>query len=365
MSEFILRADEMKTNMTSLYSTNMALYGVRAGLAVQILRLRYSGSSTTVYALRNRLSCYSKRIGNEITNINSIVNTGNTVISKAKTAEMAAKLEMSGLLDIIKRTWPFNGLNVGNTVVGGGIVGTIAFSNLKVAGNVIGEGIWEAIKATTPGGIIGGIIKPDAKGVVKVVGNTSKTIAEYAEKGFKEGTKSFIGLTPYFAKGTELGKGFGKHFIDGLKTEVSKYADVSSASKTIGTVAKWAGVAAEVVSEGFENYDEYKKGGITARRAVAETVIESGVDIGLGIAASGATGAALAAVGVAAPAVAVAAVAGVAVWGVNKIVTHFTGKDIGEHVADFYCDHIEGAVKTVKKVGKTIVKWAKSIWPFK
>ncbi len=361
MSEFVLRSGEMKVDMLSLYGTKTALYGVRAELAVQILRLRMSGSSTAVYALRNKLSRCSKKIGNEITNINSIVNSGNTICSKAKAAETAAKLEMSGMLDIIKITWPF----VGATAAGG------------QKNNNLGKSfLWTLYKSTTIGTItapfLSNVVGLDTepknifKNVTKSGAAAFKTVAGFVDKGWKEGAKDFLGLTKYCAKGIEPGKTFSGYLKDSLAKEINAYKPQNSGIiKNAGTIAKWAGVIAEVGSEGIENYDEYKEGKISGGRAVAETVIESGVDIGMGIAASAVTGAALAAAGIAAPAVAVAAISGVAVWGANKLVEHFTGKDIGEHISDFYCDHAEKAVKTIKRVGSTVVNWAKSIWPFK
>lgn len=141
MSEFYLNAGAMKTDLVSLYGTKTELYLVRADLAVQILKLRLSGSSSVVSSLNSRLGKASKRIGNEITNINYIINSGNTICSKAKTAENAARFEMSGLSDIIKITWPFTGGLPSNVITSSNIVTELMIQGFNIAGCIVGNAI--------------------------------------------------------------------------------------------------------------------------------------------------------------------------------------------------------------------------------
>ena len=99
MSEFKLNETEVKAQLLRLNMTKVELYSVRAGLDVQILKLRLTNGSNASSAIRGKLGSTCKKIGNEITNINSIINTGNTICSKAKTAERTAQISMAGLSD--------------------------------------------------------------------------------------------------------------------------------------------------------------------------------------------------------------------------------------------------------------------------
>jgi|GEM_PF-6445736 len=93
----------------------------------------------------------------------------------------------------------------------------------------------------------------------------------------------------------------------------------------------------------FENFLEHRE---LNGRFVQETVTEIMADVAvytmIELAVTG-IGAGLVAAGVitAAPAVAVAAVATVIFIGVDKLVEHFSGKDIAEHISDFIWDNVE------------------------
>lgn len=127
--------------------------------------------------------------------------------------------------------------------------------------------------------------------------------------------------------------------------------------------AKWAGHAITALTNGVENYEEFQSGQIGTERAVAETVIETGVDITMGVAATAAITAGAVALGVtAAPAVAVGIAAAGVTWAVNGVCKWATGgKDVGEVVADVVCDVGEKAVAVVKDIGKSAKKAVNSL----
>lgn len=188
--------------------------------------------------------------------------------------------------------------------------------------------------------------------------------ADVAENGWKEAVKNGIGISAYMPEGTVPGETFGSYLENALKQEVSDFnpattaangaRNLSSGAQVAKAAAKWGGVALSGVTQGYENYQEYKSGEISAGRAVAEGVIETGVDVGLGIGATAAVGAGLAAAGVvAAPALVVGGIATAAVIGVNAIAKKASGgKDLGELASDFICDGAES-------IGSSIAKWFK------
>ena len=188
--------------------------------------------------------------------------------------------------------------------------------------------------------------------------------ADVAENGWKEAVKNGIGISAYMPEGTVPGETFGSYLENALKQEVSDFnpattaangaRNLSSGAQVAKAAAKWVGVALSGVTQGYENYQEYKSGEIFAGRAVAEGVIETGVDVGLGIGATAAVGAGLAAAGVvAAPALVVGGIAPAAVIGVNAIAKKASGgKDLGELASDFICDGAES-------IGSSIAKWFK------
>ena len=188
--------------------------------------------------------------------------------------------------------------------------------------------------------------------------------ADVAENGWKEAVENGIGISAYMPEGTVPGETFGSYLENALKQELSDFnpttaaengaRSLSSGAQVAKAAAKWGGVALSGITQGYENYQEYKSGEISAGRAVAEGVIETGVDVGLGIGATAAVGAGLAAAGVvAAPALVVGGIATAAVIGVNAIAKKASGgKDLGELASDFICD---GA----KSIGSSVAKWFK------
>lgn len=137
----------------------------------------------------------------------------------------------------------------------------------------------------------------------------------------------------------------------------------------------WSSVALSGVINIFDNREEYKSGEISQGRAVAETVMETAVDVATDVvltagaaAAVGATAVALGAT-VAAPAVAVAAVAVGAKMALDGIALWATGgkKDFTEAASDAILDAGtaigKGVANGAKKVGKAISSALESIRP--
>ena len=189
-----------------------------------------------------------------------------------------------------------------------------------------------------------------SKEALSVLDKVYKTEPEGVLAIFKELT----GLTKYKIDGATASSTYLERLGLALKGELDKYKWQTGAKETgkssakwMGTVAKYIGVAVEVISEGFENYDEFKDSGNWGRM-IGETAIESGVDIGLGILGVAAIGAA------GAPAI----VAGIAGAGVvilaNKTCEWLTeklggeAKDIGEFVSDVVMDLGSWAVNTAR-----------------
>ena len=99
MSEFRMDACALDSELMQLYIAKTQLYTVRAELSVQILYLRTSGVSTTLTAIKNNLARYSKKIGNEVQNINYIINSKNVIKSKASGADNQAANILTGIVD--------------------------------------------------------------------------------------------------------------------------------------------------------------------------------------------------------------------------------------------------------------------------
>ena len=138
----------------------------------------------------------------------------------------------------------------------------------------------------------------------------------------------------------------------------------------VGT--KWAGVAISGITNGISNYKEYQDGEITAQRAVAETVTETAVDLGIGMFA---TAGATALIGASAPALAVGAAAAGAVWAADAATRFFTNKygkkerGLTECVSDAILDGVEnnyqvqaaGVLGNVFRANSLMAKWSAAL----
>lgn len=211
------------------------------------------------------------------------------------------------------------------------------------------------------GGTDAGNLLSSAKFLAKAVGATATacTKGDTAASWWKH-FSGFNNATEEFA-----GSSFGKAFSSSLKKQFTKDLDFGSATNVgdkVKVATKWAGHALTVAKNGVENYQEYKSGDISAERAVAETAVESAVDIGMGALATAGVTAAFVAAGIAAPAVVIGVGAAGVTWAVNGVCKWATGgKDVGEVAADFVCDVGEAAVSAVKSGAKAVSDGAKTV----
>lgn len=208
------------------------------------------------------------------------------------------------------------------------------------------------------------------KSLLTAIGGVSSTIAKGANA---EWAKSLFGLNNGLS-GLAVSS-FGKTFKSSLGKQ---FADLSFKNATtvgdkIKVATKWGGHLLTVAGNVVDNLKEFN--GKVTGRMIGETVVESAVDIGVGVLAtagvSAAATATLTALGVtvAAPAVAIGAGAAAVTWAANGICKWATGgKDIGEVASDLIFDTIAPAVgdgvKKVKEGIKTITSWGKKLFSF-
>lgn len=136
--------------------------------------------------------------------------------------------------------------------------------------------------------------------------------------------------------GTDIENPGGTSFADAWRKEIGKYGvkNTDNWGGKLAVGAKWAGDLLTVLSYGYENYQEYMASGgdMSVGRALGETVIESGVDIGLGLAAVTAFSA------LGAPVV-IAGIGAVAVgWAADVLCETFLGEDLPELVSNAVMD---------------------------
>lgn len=210
-------------------------------------------------------------------------------------------------------------------------------------------------KAGVPGAGIGAVYEIVRNGI----GEGKKSSYVKAAKGFFEAISKSVG------KAKKAGK--DKITVDwkkflGIDKSLEKYKEVVGPTKRFKAAfsdkfkskfnvkSEGVGWALTVVAAGFDNYDEYKSGEISGKRAVAETIGESAITIAEGAIVSSLVTAGLAAIGfTAAPAVVVAGVGVLVTWGADLLCKHFTGKGVAEAVSDLVIDGVGKGVKIAKE----------------
>nr|WP_325214188.1 hypothetical protein [uncultured Oscillibacter sp.] len=239
--------------------------------------------------------------------------------------------------------------------------------NWKNAWKLIGSvGIAGQI-AKLPSSLWSGNIFEVSKDISKIVGSGAKL----ADKGGVVGWRDLIGLTTRPSKPDGL--------VDAFSQEFGKYkiGAGQSTGKNIQACAKWAGNIITVAETGVSNWEEYKdKGGWSNPEMYAETVVESGLKIGSGIAIASVVAACTPA-GWTVLAVGAATVATTVVvnWLADGISNLITGNGDGwvENVSDAIIDGVkEGARfideatkkvgKATKRVGKAVTKWLNGLF---
>jgi hypothetical protein len=212
----------------------------------------------------------------------------------------------------------------------------------------------------------------DASYIVSVLKSGNSALKSISKIDVTKGTKEWLlGVKSAVSEGAKVSSDVS--IFSAFKTNVNKSGGIlddynfskDSTKATFSVVS----TAFSAVSNGIDNYNEYKSGEISAFRAVEETIGETVVDTAVDWAIGTAIAAAATTVG--APAV----VAGVVTVGVSwaadtlckKLYKAVTGEEKGltEVVSDFYIDNIEKQVKkkiqNVQAVGSAVVSGAKSV----
>ena len=206
-----------------------------------------------------------------------------------------------------------------------------------------------------------------AKDIVKIVGTGAKLADGPVDANW---WKSLLGWKAPSKSGSAP-VGFGDHLAKGL--EKYKISGTQSTGKNVAAAAKWAGDLITVAETGVSNWDEFKNdGGWSNPRLYGETVIESGLKIGSGMAISAAVGSTAvavlgctpvgwAAVGVGVATVAVTATAN---WVLDGISGLITGNSNGwvENVSDGIIDFGKSVGSAAKKAANGVAKWWKGLF---
>ena len=198
-------------------------------------------------------------------------------------------------------------------------------------------------------------------------------------EGYADGSKNiFAGLSNIFYEGFTFASdgaiqvkwadmfGFGPNGIGKFDWDAAfddwlmknKFGGKNTWTQNVGVACKWASYALSFVASGVQNYDEFD-GDMGNARFWGETLIQGGVDIGLGALAGIAAAALLPATW---PAIAVGAVGAGVVWAANGVCEWITGESIGEHVADFLCDGTEAIADFAQNVGDAVADGVETAW---
>lgn len=231
--------------------------------------------------------------------------------------------KLVGSLGIVGNTFA-----AGGTLVTGARTGDLSVKSILTAGRYLSKAVGA---------------------VAKQVSKTPDTQWKKALVNFNNGLKGIE--TPKAAFQTTF-----KNWIDGLN-----WGKAKQVSGKISVAANWAGVALTGAINLAENLDEFEGQEGEFGRLVAETAIETVVDVALPVAAQAGVVALATAVGVtSAPAAVICAAAVGVVWAVNTLSKKITGKDIAENVSDFVCDAGEAVVGKAKKAISSRVQWAQA-----
>ena len=230
-------------------------------------------------------------------------------------------------------------------------------------GGIVGSGIAAAANMVTEEWSIGSIIDTAGYGI-SAIGDAAEAAANGTETDWAE---ALFGLDDVFKEmdftdltgAQRAGKAFKQSLINGwddLIPDMKLFDSGAKFTERLSSFAKWAGPILTVGSSLVENIEEFKGQDGKTGRIIAETAVESAVDIGLGIAATVGVTTAAAALGItAAPAVAIGAAAVGVTWAANSVCEWITGgKDIGEVAADAVCNAGEAIVDAASDLGSSI-----------
>ncbi|MBO5303953.1 MAG: hypothetical protein J6A92_07885 [Lachnospiraceae bacterium] len=363
MSEFSVQWKKLQSQSSSVVHTGKNLKRMEHTVSSVKSNLKFMGKYANVTRALNSIAADLEKQGKQTVSLGETLQKISTVYNNAEQSLLGKNTVItvsSKARDIstepVKFAWRVDKL-LWKSIGKFGVVGTTiaAFGEMVTGGVDYKTLLGGTSKAI---GVIGDLAKnaysdkPDFKKVLfgdTTRGGAVKSLNEWAEK-------NNISIT-----------GKGSTFSASIKKQLSEYS--FKACKNVGDKikvgAKWAGVALSGVTNAISNYKEHN--GFTTR-AAAETVTETAIDIGIGMAA---TAGATVLLGATAPAVAVGAVAVGAVWAVDTATKYLTGKFMGEEkgftelvsdtVLDFGEKVVTEKVKKVKKIGSAIVNAGTSV----
>ena len=312
--------------------------------SIYSIRSSLSFSTGSAYEMKRRLLAISEDLSRQSQSLRAMGN----VLAKARSRYMAAENKICG--DRSESETDKGGgkdtVSPETSILANFL--TPLLGKFGIAGKT--AVIWLTLMDDGKSGVEKGIaVGKNGVGMAGVIGSWMKS----GMKG-DEALDFFLGIN---TKNIEK----GISFWDAFKKEASSYVfengdDMTKAARVgdkISVGAKWAGGILTLAGSAVGNYSEYKSGDISGGRAVAETVMETAVDIGADMAISAGVTAAAAALGVtAAPAIAVAGVTVVAKWGLDCVCESIWGKSFTETTSDFVLDTGEKLVSGAKDLAK-------------
>ena len=320
---------------------------------VQSVRNNCPGSGNTKRMLQNTLNSILNEMERERNIYNSISHVLEQNVSMYRTSEKniatcqpGSSIKWSDTVDVVvggkeeaTEDSIFSWSDLWDIVGNAGVIG-------KAAGAVgtIVTGDWTPENILTSSKFISDIIG-DGTDIVK--GGT-----KVSWKTLLGGEKALDGLQ----KGSAWKTSMNQQLVDDLG-----FNGAASTADKVKVGAKWAGNILTFGLNALDNYEEFEGQGTEGFiRGTKETIIETGVDIALGAAATAAVSAGLVALGVVgAPAVAVGVAAAGVTWAANAICKWATGgDDIGEVVANVVCDVEEWFTDVKKDIGEGAVNLA-------
>lgn len=178
--------------------------------------------------------------------------------------------------------------------------------------------------------------------------------------------KRLFGLNDLFSGAASKASTWSSRFYNNFHKLKSPFESYTSGGAKAAFA--WTGLALTAVSNTISNVQEAKTGKITTKRAVAETITETAIDVGKGWLIGTAVAAGVAATVGSAPVLVVGALTvGVSLgldWACKKITGAVGGEEKGltETVSDLVLDVGTAAVKGVKKVSSSVTSFVKSGW---
>lgn len=244
-------------------------------------------------------------------------------------------MEIKGAADVLDKVLDEVGWSViGNAGIVGGLVSTIG--SLSTSDWTVPD-VLNAVDSLVS--VIEGIA-PSVFGETEV--NWANALTKEALLGWDDAFENLDMSAP------------DRAFMSSLNDDL--FPNATTVGEKIAVGAKWAGAILTGAMNLCDNIEEFKGQDGKLGRILAETGVETAVDIGLGMVATAGVTALAAAAGItAAPAVVAGAAATGVVWAANKVCKWVTGgKDIGEVAADAVC----GGVEMIAEGCNSFVKWA-------